>query len=269
MTKGILTTLLMGITLAFGQGIIDEDFDGVPDSQDQCPHTPFLNQVDARGCTTTILTLPDDTIYDSMTITLGYGNSINEDLVGRERQDSAAIQISYYHNNWSYSLRSGYYSHHQSSGMLDTTIKIRKRFKLTKKLKLGVGAGLRLPTYQFTGNRTDLLLYSSLNYYPTRSLSLFGGLSHTFVRDRKITIPLRNTTSFYMGGGYFFSSHFYGGLSFGLAQSKFTNEHVIRSLSGTLYYKLNKKWFSTLSYYQEIDEDLHNAWSFKLGYKFW
>lgn len=269
MTKKLLTLGLLASTLSYAQGINDEDFDGVPDSLDQCPHTPFLNQVNAQGCTTTILTLPNETEYDSMTLTLGYGFSTNEDLAGRQRQDTGTVQLSYYHNNWSYSLRSGYYSHDTNSGILDTTFKIRKRIKLTKKLKLGLGAGIKLPTYDFTGNKTDYTLYSSLSYYPTRSLSLFTGLSHTFVKDEKIITPLRDTNNFYIGTGYFFTKHFYANVTFGLSESKFTNEHVARSLGTTLYYKINKDWFTTLSYNREIDEEIHDSLNFKIGYKFW
>lgn len=269
MTKKLLTLGLLASTLSYAQGINDEDFDGVPDSLDQCPHTPFLNQVNAQGCTTTILTLPNETEYDSMTLTLGYGFSTNEDLVGREKQDITTVQLSYYHNNWSYSLRSGYYSHNTNSGILDTTFKIRKRIKLTKKLKLGLGAGIKLPTYDFAGNKTDYTLYSSLSYYPTRSLSLFTGLSHTFVKDEKIITPLRDTNNFYIGTGYFFTKHFYANVTFGLAESKFTNEHIARNVGTTLYYKINKDWFTTLSYSREIDEEIHDALNFKIGYKFW
>ncbi len=269
MTKKLLALGLLASTLSYAQGINDEDFDGVPDSLDQCPHTPFLNQVNAQGCTTTILTLPNETEYDSMTLTLGYGFSTNEDLVGRKQQDTGTVQLSYYHNNWSYSLRSGYYSHNTNSGILDTTFKIRKRIKLTKKLKLGLGMGIKFPTYDFTGNKTDYTLYSSLSYYPTHSLSVFTGLSHTFVQDEKVITPLRDTNNFYIGAGYFFTNKFYANLTFGLSESKFTNEHVTRSLGSTLYYKINKDWFATLSYNREIDEDLHDSLNFKIGYKFW
>ncbi len=268
MTK-LWMVLITASSISFAQGISDEDFDGVPDAMDQCPHTPFLNEVDAYGCTTTILTLPNEAEYDSMTLTLGYGFSINEDLVGRERQDTGTIQLSYYKNHWSYSLKSGYYSHHTDSGMLDTTLKIKKRITLKKNLKLGLGMGIKLPTYQFTGNRTDYTLYSSLSYYPSRKLSFFGGYSHTFVQDQKVLTPLQDTNSGYVGTGYFFTPSLYANLSLGLSQSKFTNEETAVVIGSTLYYKINKEWFGTLSYSREIDHDRHDSLDFKIGYTFW
>ena len=268
MTK-LSIALITASTISFAQGIADEDFDGVPDTMDQCPHTPFLNEVDAHGCTTTILTLPNEAEYDSMTLTLGYGFSINEDLVGRERQDTETIQLSYYKNHWSYSLKTGYFSHHTDSGMLDTTLKIKKRFTIKKNLKLGLGIGIKFPTYQFTGNRTDYTLYTSLSYYPSSNLSIFGGYSHTFVQDKQEVTPLQDTDNGYIGTGYFFTPSLYANLSLGLSQSKFASEKTATVIGSTLYYKINKTWFATLSYNREIDHTRHDSLNFKIGYTFW
>ena len=268
MTK-LWTIFIIISTMGFSQGITDEDFDGVPDTVDQCPHTPFLNEVNAQGCTTTILTLPSETEYDSMTLVLGYGFSINEDLVGREVQNTGIIQLNYYSNQWSYSMMTRYYSHNTDDGMLDTILKIKKRIVLQKKLRLGLGIGIKLPTYQFTGNRTDYIFYSSLNYYPNRKLSLFGGYSHTFIQDKQLIMPLQDTNSGYIGTGYFFTPSFYANLSLGLSQSKFVDEEVAIIVGSILYYKINTKWFTTLSYSNQIDHDRHDTLNLKLGYKFW
>ena len=268
-SKEIVILILLLHTFAYAKTISDQDFDGVPDSIDECPNTPFLNEVNAQGCTTTILTLPNETESDSLTLILGYGFSTNEDLIGREKQNTAKIQINYYHNNWSYSLRSGHYKYNGGNGILDTSFKIKKRIKLTNKLKLGLGIGIKLPTYDFNGNKTDYTLYSSLSYYPTSSLSVFTGFSHTFIQDKKIITPLQDTNNFYIGIGKFFNNHFYINASYTYTKSKFTNEHAAQSVGTTFYYKINKKWFTTLSYSREIDEDLHDSLNFKIGYKIW
>jgi len=268
--KQITTLVLLLNTCTYAASFNDQDFDGVPDSIDQCPDTPFLNEVNAQGCTTAILRLPEETESNNLILTLGYGFSTNEELIDRKRQKTGKVQLSYYHNDWSYSLRTGYYTNNKDHGLLDTTLKIKKRFKLTSALKLGFGFGVKLPTYDFTGNRTDYTIYSSLSYYPTSSLSLFSGLSHTFVKDEKIITPLQDTNSFYIGTGYFFTDSFYTSLSYSYSQSKFSTEDSAKSVSGTLYYKINKKWFTTLSYSREIvDEDLHDSFNFKIGYKIW
>jgi len=269
MTKNILVLALFTYTGGYAASFTDQDFDGVPDSLDKCPNTPFLNEVNAQGCTTTVLLLPEDTESESLTLNVGYGYSTNEDLVGRARQYLTNIQLSYYYNDWSYSLRTGYYHHNEGDGILDTTFKVKKRFKLTPKLKLSLGAGVKLPTYDFVGNKTDYTLYSSLSYYQSSSLSFFAGLSHTFVNDKKVVTPLQDTNSFYVGVGKFFTSNFYANISYNYSESKFIDEDAAQSLGSTLYYKINKKWFTTLSYSREFDHDLHDSLSFKIGYKIW
>ena len=268
MNRVIFLGLLMGLLPLMGMK--DHDFDGVADRLDECPHTPFLNEVNAKGCSVKILTLPNETESDSFVMTLGYGLNTNEDLLGREKQHSSKIQAGYYHNNWSYSLSTGYYTHAEDKGLLDTTFKVKRRFNLNSKLKLRLGLGLKLPSYDFRGNKTDYAFYSSLNYYLTPSLSLFTRYNYSWVNDENALSPLRNSYLSSVGMGYFFTKKFYLNASYSKGRNKFTNEHGIESLSSSLYYKINKKWFGTLFYDREInDEDFHETINMKVGYKLW
>lgn len=270
MTKYLSILALVLNTYAYAETLNDQDFDGVPDSMDKCPNTPFLNQVNANGCTTTVLRIPEEVESDNLTLTLAHGYSINEDLIGREEQYSTKLQLSYYTNNWTYSVRTGYYDYAGKNGLTDTTLKIKKRIAFSNALRLGLGVGVKLPTYDFTGNKTDVTLYTSLNYYPTTKLSFFTGFNHTLINDEQIITPLQNTNNFYLGTGYFFSNDFYANFSYAYTQSKFTDQHSSHSLGTLIYYKINKKWFTTISYSHEIlDEDLHNAFNIKIGYNIW
>jgi hypothetical protein len=269
----IFTTMILSLLLptnAICNEIKDSDLDGVPDSIDICPHTPFLNEVDKNGCTTKILTLPQESDTTNLTLSIGYGYNTNDDLVGQSTQHLRRVQLSYYHDSWLYTLTTAYYTYDGESGMQDTTLKIKKRWRLNPTLKLTVGAGLKLPTYDFKGNHTDYILYTSLNYYATSKLSYFGGLNYTFVQDDALSTPLRNSYSLYIGSGYFFTKKFYANLAYSFGQNKFTNEHTTHTLGTTLYYKIDKRLFSTLTYQREIgDEDLHDGLSIKLGAKIW
>jgi hypothetical protein len=295
MIKKIL--ILVGIlsSCIFSQGINDKDFDGVPDTIDECPNTPFLNEVDSTGCTTNILTLPFETEKESLVLTLGYGFSTNNDLKNRELQHNTKIKISYYLHNWAYSLQTGYYAHQQDDGTIDTIIRIRKRIKINPNFAINVGAGLRLPSYDFPGNKTDALLYTSLHYYPTASLSCFAGYTYTRIGDDEIptVVPetpsnnpgnnngkegsnentnyegLQNTNNFYFGFGYFFTKNFYMNLGYSNENNKFVSEHNIKSVNSSIYYKIDESWFTTLYYKREIDDgDLHDNLLFTLGYTF-
>ncbi len=264
----LLAIMIASQTLA--SPIQDSDLDGVPDRLDQCPHTPFLNEVNSQGCTTKILTLPQDSYRDSLILSLGYGYFTNEDLKDREKQYITRAQLSYYHDNWSYTFQTGYYTHQQDRGMQDSILKIKKRFSPNKNTKISAGIGIKLPSYNFQGNKTDYTLYSAVTHYTSIKHSYFAGASYTFVQDKPRLTPLQNSYNIYFGSGYFLRDDFYASLSYTLSQSKFSNESYIHTLSSTLYYKINKTFFSTLSYQREIgDEDLHDGLSLKIGVKMW
>lgn len=291
MIRQILLILAVLTLQCYANNTNDTDFDGVPDYMDECKETPFLNEVDNKGCTTSILTLPFETNKENFDITFGYGYSTNEDLIDREKQNNTKLQINYYINNWSYSLQAGYYSHERHEGTLDTVIRIKKRIKLNPKLVLSLGGGLRLPTYDFEGNKLDGVSYSSLHYYPTSSLSYFAGYNYTYIGDDESApiLPetpngdgdddgnemyvyqgLQNIHKFYIGVGYFFTENFYMNLIYSDENSKFVGEHRIRTVASSLYYKIDEKWFTTLYYSREIlDEDLHDNLIVRIGYHIW
>ena len=278
--KQILALGLLSTLLPYAQEPIqDSDFDGVSDSQDLCPNTPFLCEVNAQGCTVNILTLPNESEKDSFIASVGYGYATNEDLKSREKQHNSNIQLSYYKKQWSYMLHTGYYTHSEHDGILDTTFKIRKRIHLAKQWVLGLGGGITLPTHEYTGNRTDIFLSGTLHYYATDTLSTFAGYSFTRNGD-KVDPKVRNDDDeiqelsnyhkAYVGLGYFFNPNFYANLSYHLEQSKFRGEHNRQAFSSTLYYKIDEKWFATFSYKREFaDEDLHDNLLFKVGYHIW
>ena len=271
--------------------INDNDFDGVPDNLDKCQNTPFLNMVDKDGCTTNILILPFETEAKNIITTIGYGYSTNEDLMSRVTQNNTKLRVSYYQNTWSFTLQGGYYTDGVDRGSLDTVLRVQKRIRLKTNMALNLGAGLRLPTYDYDGNKHDILAYTSLHYYPTSSLSLFGGYNFTKIGDEAIgpiiidgfTNQVANDNDegetfegiqdkhrLYIGTGYFFADNFYINFVYSIEQSKFVGEHYIQELSSTLYYKFNKHWFATFYYKREpFDDDLHENLLFSVGYSIW
>ena len=120
-----------------------------------------------------------------------------------------------------------------------------------------------------TGNNTDLTLYGSLVYYPQSAQSIFAGTSYTFIDDDEVISPLQNVQTFYTGSGYFFTKNFYANIAYSYAESKFTTNDPAHSIISTLLYRINDKWFVTLSYGHQLDEELKNSLNFKIGYSIW
>ena len=268
MTTKILLLSLALFTFTHAQSNQDQDMDGVPDGRDQCPNTPFLSEVNDKGCPTNMLLFPERE-NGSLDVSLGYGFSNDEELLDRETQHTTKFQTSYYLNDWSYSLRTGYYTADTDQGMLDTTLKVKRKFRLNSSLKVGLGLGVKLPTYDFAGNNTDLTLYGSVVYYPQAAQSIFAGTSYTFINDDEVISPLQNVQTFYTGSGYFFTKNFYANIAYSYAESKFTTNDPAHSIISTLLYRINDKWFVTLSYGHQLDEELKNSLNFKIGYSIW
>lgn len=132
-----------------------------------------------------------------------------------------------------------------------------------------MGVGIKLPSYDFVGNETDYSLYSSIIYYPKTSLSLFGGITHTFINDKEIITPLQDINTVYLGSGYSFNKDLYANIAYSYVESKFTTNHPAHSVMSMIFYRINDKWFTTLSYSHEIEEELHNSLNVKFGYHIW
>ena len=271
MMTRIIISLLLSSTLIYAESIEDQDMDGVPDNIDQCLNSPFLTEVDSSGCATKALIFPQERDNGSLDLILGYEYSNNDDTISREAQHVTRLQASYIYSDWIYTLRTAYYTTEEEQGMLDTILKIKKRFKPVKNLKLAVGAGVRLPTYDFEGNNADLTLYSSAIYYPVSALSLFGGANYTFINDDQTDdSPLQDITSLYIGSGYFFSKTFYINASYNYRDTKFADYHKIKTISTTLFYQFNPKWYAYATFSHELDDDdQHNTFSFRIGYSVW
>ena len=265
--------LFLGSTLtifAYGESAtIDQDMDGVPDHIDQCLNTPFLNEVDHNGCSTSLLLSERKQRNDGLDISLGYGYSNNEDLLSRESQHTTKLQIHYMYDNWSTSLKTGYLNSDTDNGILDTTLKIKRKFQISSSVKVGFGIGFKFPTYDFVGNKTDYTLYGSTVYYPSSDVSLFAGVNHTFINDEEIITPLQDINAYYVGSGYFLNKSLYANLAYAYTESKFTTNQPDKSIMSTILYKINKKWFTSLSYSYQIGNTLNNSLSVKFDYTVW
>jgi len=267
MIDKIVLGLMLISSLSFAN--LDSDMDGVIDSIDKCPNTPFLNEVDASGCTTNLLKLPEERDDDTLEVDISYGFSNDEDTIDRDKQHLTKLQMSYYLNDWSYSINTGYFTTASSSGFSDTALKIKKRFTLTDSLKLSLGVGVKLPSYDFVGNQTDYSLYSSISYSISK-ISLFAGWSYTFIEDEESIAPLKNTNTLYIGTGYFWNKDIYTNIAYTSIESKFEKNHADQSIIASIFYTINEKWFTTITYAQEIGEDnIDNKISLRLGYRVW
>ncbi len=257
----------------------DSDFDGVVDSVDRCPNTPFSELVDISGCTTKSLISPHH--YDII-VGASYSDSDYQTLNQTDTL-SSTIQVDYYYKNFSLQASTSYFNtsgdEFSDNGFYDSYLGTSYQFKPLDSLTLRVGAGVLLPTYETSLNNNNTDYVGSLNLsYNLDDVSLFGGYSYTVINDDDVVltdgvttteIVYEDSVAYSAGVGYYFTSTIYVSGSYNVSSSIYSGIEDIQTASVYGYYSIDRNWFSTLSYAKGIsDSASKNYLSLRLGYFF-
>jgi len=257
----------------------DSDFDGVEDSVDRCPNTPFSELVDISGCTTKSLISPHH--YDII-VGASYSDSDYQTLNQTDTL-SSTIQVDYYYKNFSLQASTSYFTtsgdEFSDNGFYDSYLGTSYQFKPLDSLTLRVGAGVLLPTYETSLNNNNTDYVGSLNIsYNLDDVSLFGGYSYTVINDDDVVltdgvttteIVYEDSVAYSAGVGYYFTSAIYVSGSYNVSSSIYSGIEDIQTASVYGYYSIDRNWFSTLSYAKGIsDSASKNYLSLRLGYFF-
>lgn len=266
--RDICCTLLFCAAAIQGDALKDSDMDGVPDSIDVCNHTPFYDTVNRYGCSVKRLVLPDEKDSHSLDLMISYG--MLEDIYQKgDWQYLARVEMSYYQKSWIYTLKSSYFSNENQYEIDNTTIGVKKRYFISDTLRITSGIGARIPL----NANTDITLSQSATYYLSETRLCFAGGSYTFVNDKndKDEEPVQNQYTLFLGGGYFMTKNLYGSLSVSRIGSRLKTIGTYNSVTTTLFYQINSKWFTSLVYSYKILEENQNSSNIylKLGYTFW
>jgi len=271
----------------------DADLDGVEDSVDQCPGTSITELVDISGCTIKDLESPHH--FD---IIMGASYSQISPIQERTDTYTASLQADYYYKGFSLQASTAYYDSESSistTGMTDSFVGAYYQFKPVTALSVRLGGGAVLPTYEsdFNNNNTDYTLSASLSYL-LHDFNFFGSYSYTLINDDDFSydefdttgnvsgrtdIYYQNTNAYNIGLGYYPTSKLYTSISFNSSDSiynKFvstsagtTTQDPLNTLSGYLFYTINKNWFTTASYaYGLTDTASDHYMGVRLGYYF-
>ncbi len=264
---GFLSTTL----LAFS----DTDMDGVADSVDKCPNTPFMDLVDINGCSKK--SLESKQHFD---IVVG-GTYADSDYQSLNQTDTFAstLQLDYYYENFSIQASSGYFSTsgngYSDNGMQDSYLGASYKFKPTSTLSLRVGAVAILPTYDSSLNNNKTDYSGSLNLsYALGKVNLFGGYAYTMVNDTNyndgnITADYQDTSAYNIGLGIYATNKLYLSAAYNASDSIYKGVDDITSASIYAYYSIDSHWFTTLNYaYGISDTASKNYAAIRVGYYF-
>lgn len=269
--RSFFTLLLLCSLWVYGAS--DSDLDGVDDINDQCPHTPFSDLVDSRGCTTSSLSIPVQ--YD---LIVGYDYaSSNANTLEDTATDTITFQADMYRGNISAQILASYYqsddSSYNDSGWNDTQISLFYLFKPTNDFMIQTGAGIVLPTYStgYGNEATDYVGSVALSYSLNQNINLFGGYSYTMINDDNIPdlVDYQNTNAFYAGVGYMNAKNRSINFSYTHAQSIYAGIDPIETLSLKGMFPIDTHWFMIGDYrYGLSDTASNHEAALRIGYAF-
>lgn len=254
----IKTIFSLFICVLFLQAdFIDDDMDGVENSSDQCPNTPFMALVDKNGCITKKL---EFTPNKSLDISIGYYHAKIDDTYS---QNSKSINLIYNYDKYTFILNTSRYDINQvGSGQDDTTIGAFYTFDSYIYSQIGVGA--YLPTSDTSDNKIDYFVRAKFLYTKELFDTTFS-YTKTFMKD----VNTIDTNSYILSFGYSFSDKFYSSLSYSSSDSIYANSGKLDYLSLYLEYYFTDDIYLAATYSDGKTSDASDySYSFDVGYRF-
>ncbi|WP_373071400.1 DUF3187 domain-containing protein [Sulfurimonas sp.] len=252
----------------------DYDLDGVEDTNDRCPNTPFSELVDANGCTISSTTSLHN--FDFI-----YGISFTDsDYSGENtKTTSHSFQFDYYYKDFSLELSTSYMSSKSTSynenGIDDSFVGAYYQFLPIKNLKISTGVGVIIPTYDsnLNNNNTDYTASLSASY-ALENINIFAGYIYTKVNDDDINntdiiVNYQDTNAYSIGVGFYPTQRLYVSGSYFISDSVYKTDETIKTISAYAFYTIDSKWFTTFSYANGLSDSANdNYLSLRLGYRF-
>ena len=277
MKKLLSLTLLFLTTLLLAYD--DSDFDGVQNSLDRCPNTPFSELVDMNGCS--IQSLLSSHKFDFI-VGASYSESDYQTL-NKTDTLSTSLQLDYYYKDFSLQLATSYFTtsgdDYSANGFNDSTLAAFYNIAPLDSLFLRVGLGLILPTYDSPFENNNLDYSTSLNLsYQYKKFNIFASYLYTIINDDDFSyidanstssVSYQNTGAMSLGLGYYLNDSLYFSSSYNSSNSIYANVEDIKTLSLYTYYSFSQEYFTTLSYaYGLSDSASKHYLSLRLGYLF-
>ncbi len=300
--------LIMLLSAFFLYGYVDSDLDGVDDSVDKCPNTPFSDLVNESGCTIKSLVKKDnkneshtqkakkkrvkkesrqvrkkiyskqDNIPTEVVSEIPQENkptSHYDISLGLSKFGSGSIEeniaIDYYKGNFSLSLFSAFDSKrdYSESRFNDTKLWGYYNYKYDKHLHIKVGAGVVLPHLEgYDKKRVDAGL-SIFSSYHKDYFNPYLGASYRFAGVDGRYEGLKDNYSLYGGAGFYLSNKLYGSFTYSYSSKEYDWTKDIKTSSLYFYYDIDGHWFSTASFVNNVKGlDYEHGFSLSVGYYF-
>ncbi len=245
---------------------IDDDIDGVDDSEDLCLDTPFDEVVDDNGCSKSQKTLLSK---DRFIVEIGSEITFNDIS---KNSSNISFYTAYIDKNWDISLSTSSYANsdfsntksgeigdiYLTSGYMFKQDKLNTKFSLGTKISVSDNVGTGQSDY-----------YSSifLDYFLALKSDLFLYYSYTISGDSYIDYENYSTIS--IGGGYTLTDNWYSSLSYDFSESNIRSQEDYRAISWYNTYNFSKKYYLSFNYTTGLDDlSYDHTISLRLGVNF-
>jgi len=254
--------IIFSSILSAATSYVDYDLDGVDDSIDLCPNTPFDVLVDSRGCDMEKRILPG-----KLLLQVGVNQNM-DDLY----EDTTLLNFfaDYSYGNWDLSLSTANYNTNNLTTVIDAEddlfLTLGYTFH-TQKATTKVMAGTKFAFMQESGNDRDNDWYAALNidYQLNENINLFSYYSYTLSSDSS-NIDYENFHTLSAGAGYTITPTWYSSLSYNYVSTYYDGGDNYQSLSWFNAYMLTSSVYLSLNYaYGFNDESYDHTVSFAIG----
>jgi len=252
--------------LLWGEGdrFLDTDLDGVADSQDLCPNTPFDVLVDTDGCNM------DRMLKGELTLQIGTNTNIDSRI---DTETLLNLYIGYRYKEWVFSLSSSNYNSTNLSTIADAEddlfLSAGYRFH-TDKTSYSIALGTKFAFMKDDRNHRDNDYFISLSsdYALTQKQNIFSYYSYTISSDSN-TIDYQNFHLLSLGTGYAFTPQWYGALFLNYTTAYYRGGDAFETLSLFSAYSFNDHYYLSLNYaYGLSDAAYTHTVSLNLGVHF-
>ena len=251
----LLITFFFTLTFSYAYSYSDYDVDGVEDSIDACPNTPFDILVDERGC-------EEGTKYKgALTILAGTITAIDSQS---DNLTNAQIFLNYRYHDWDLSFS----TFSQLQNIVDNVpntfyISTGYRYKFSDDLQSKVSVGTKQSTQQ-----NDYYMTLNVDYSVSAKQNLFFFYSYTIAQNSDVSV-YDNFNTLSIGTGRTLTDYWYSAISYDYSGASLENSADYQALSWSNTFALSSSYYFLTTYsYGLSDGASDHTISIQFGVKF-
>ncbi len=229
-----ITIILFFLLNTTSYAYSDYDIDGVEDSIDECPNTPFDILVDENGCQ------EGKTYKGEVTLLAGTISSIDKN---RDTLTNLIFSANYSYYDLDISISSlNEISNTTSESSNPLYINSGYKIKLSNNLQTRAYVGVKTAT-----EKNDYYIGTYFNYNIDKTKDIFVLYSYTLSGDTK-TQNYGNYSTLSLGGGKIVFKNWYSSLSYDFSQKNIKNGEDYKAISWSNTVAITTKYFILTNY---------------------